>query len=109
MRVDLEDRNKHAGGGRQDWMPGKMWGEKNKLHSRLRGFISLSEMISLTDNATHHPLWSLENRQGGEATKGGVKRVRENEDIDEERKAVEETGRGSVETCQASAPPPPSQ
>lgn len=40
---------------------------ENKLPRRLQGFISLSEMISLTDNAIHHSLWSTGK---GEAMKG---------------------------------------
>lgn len=76
--------------------------------ARLQGLIGLPVMTSLTDNAIHHPLWRKCREGWGYGEIAKVMKA-ENKDTEEERKQGEETGRGSVETCQGSAPLPLSQ
>ena len=83
----------------------KWWGKTSSIHSRLRRLIGLPVMTSLTDNAIHHPLWRVQRRvrlwKRAEVKRQRIKILM--------RKRGEETGRGSLETCQGSAPLPLSQ
>lgn len=67
-------------------------------------------MTSLEDDAINHPLWAeFRVEWGYEERLKKSQEHRENEDTDENRKASEDTGKGSVETCQDPAPLPLSQ